>query len=207
MFKNYSRHLTYFSAAIIFFVVATCAVVSYKYELPAKMRVLASSSVNPSGPKIKRDTVIREETKYLCGDLVNNRVPTTSGYIGLNFKELQNKYPPEKGWQIDDTKPNQLVISQYQPRVCLYHQDYRHLGINQGVLVVYEGPLGYDQKVLQREEIGIESLPPDLQIRLSEIAEYQNQTPDVQGSLKEEFEFANEAQLNEAMENFDEYRN
>ncbi len=157
-------------------------------------------------PTVNAETVIYKEIRYLCEDKVNTKIPTTSDLIGLDFASLAKKFPPDEGWSIDDTVKNRLVLVRVANRVCPYHQDFRHFGISDGFLAVYEGPLGFNQKVLQREEIQVSGLLPEMQADLGMAMEYNSQAPDTQGRLKSLYEFETEARLNEALENFDEYR-
>lgn len=157
-------------------------------------------------PVIDQDTVIRKEIRYLCGDKVSGIIPTTSDLIGLDFSGLVKKYPLQAGWNIDDTVKNTLLLARLEKRVCPYHQDFRHLGISDGYLAVFEGPLGYDQKLLQREDIRLNGLPPETQTGLIMAMDYSDQNPDTQGILKASCEFESETQLNAALENFDEFK-
>ncbi|PKM80960.1 MAG: hypothetical protein CVU89_11485 [Firmicutes bacterium HGW-Firmicutes-14] len=170
-----------------------------------KPRTTAGEVDKTIKPTIREDTVIFEEIRYICGDKVKTRIPTTSDLIGLGFSELVGKYPPEAGWSIDDGVENTLVLARLEERVCMYHQDFRHLGISDGFLAVYEGPMGFNQKVLQRDNVNISNLPPEMQEELNMVMDYDNQAPDTQAKLKYSFEFETEAQLNQVLENFDEF--
>ncbi|WP_418792241.1 hypothetical protein [Phosphitispora sp. TUW77] len=166
----------------------------------------ASKNTGEVRPAIGKDTMIFEEIRYACGDKVTSRIPTTSDLIGMEFAELVSEYPSEEGWSIDDTKENTLILARAEQRVCLYHRDYRHLGTSDGFLAVYEGPLGCNYKVLLREDIMVENLPPELQNELAMTTDYDNQTQDTQGLLKSLYEYDTEEELNMALENFDEFK-
>jgi len=207
MLKKYGSHLIYFGVGIIFFLSFATLYGMYGKGWPMyKPWTVAQEKTKTLKPTIKDDTVIREEIRYLCGDKVTTKIPTTSELVGLEFSSLVQKYPPENGWSIDDSVDNTLVLARIENSVCPYHQDFRHLGISEGFLAVLEGPLGYNQKVLQREDISIESLPPDLQTELGLAMDYDNQEPDTQARLKALYEFVSENQLNSVLENFDEYK-
>lgn len=207
MFKRYGNNLLYFSIAIIFFLTFATMYGIYGKGWPMyKLRTTVQEGTAGVKPVIRADTVIRKEIRYLCGDRVSTKIPTTSDLVGLEFAGLVRKYPPAEGWTIDDTEKNTLILVRVEKQVCPYHRDFRHLGLSNGFLAVYEGPLGYDQKVLQREEITVESLPPEMQADLSMAMNYDNQPPDTQGKLKSMYEFESEAQLNAALENFDEFK-
>jgi len=207
MSKKYSGQIIFFGAAIIF--ILGCAALYGIYGNGWPMYKPLSAAEGAAGiakPVIKKDTVIRKEIRYLCGDKVSTPIPTTTALIGLGFTSLVKKYPPEAGWNIDDTVNNTLILARLEKRVCPYHQDFRHLGISDGFLAVYEGPLGYNQKVLQREDVDINNLPMEMQTDLGMVMDYDNQTPDVQGTLKTSYEFETEALLNSVLENFDEFK-
>lgn len=207
MLKRYGTHLLYFCAAIAFFLTFAALYGVFGKGWPAgRLRTTAHEGTVTVKPVIRADTVIRKEIRYLCGDRVSTRIPTTSDLVGLEFAGLVKKYPPAEGWNIDDTEKNALVLARVEGNVCPYHREFRHFGINEGFLAVYEGPLGYNQKVLQREDIPLAGLPPEMQADLTMTMDYDNQPPDTQGKLKSAFEFESEAQLNAALENFDEFR-
>ncbi len=207
MFKGYGKHLLVFSAAMIFGLTFAAVYGVYGKGWPLnKPRAMIRQTGKILKPVIKTDTVIRKEIRYLCGDRVSTRIPTTSDLVGLDFTNLVQKYRPGEGWSIDDTVKNTLVLARVENRVCPYHQDFRHLGSSAEFLAVYEGPLGYNGKVLQREEISLSNLPPEMQTELGLAMDYDRQTPDVQGRLKNAYEFETEAYLNAALENFDEFK-
>lgn len=207
MLKRYSSQLLYFSVAIVFFLTFATVYGVYGEGFPmARSLSFAKNDVKTTKPTIKPDTLIKKEIRYLCGDKVSTKIPTTSQLIGLDFKNFAVKYPPEQGWNIDDSIKNTLTVVRVEQRVCPYHQDFRHLGLADGYLAIYEGPLGYNQKILLREDITQSSLPPEMQADLNMAMDYNNQSSDIQGRLKTAFEFETESQLNSVLENFDELR-
>jgi len=207
MSKKYGNHLIYLSVVTVFLLSFAAFYGIYGDQRPLfKPETFVQGAAKGVKPTIRPDTVIRKEIRYLCGDRVSTRIPTTSDLVGLDFASLVSKYPPEAGWSIDDTVKNTLVLARMEQRVCPYHQDFRHLGIHDGFLAVYEGPLGHDYKVLQREDINVSSLPPEIQEDLKMAMDYNNQIPDTQGRLKLLYEFETDAQLNSVLENFDEFK-
>lgn len=207
MLKKYGSQLMYFSIAIIFFLTfATLYGVMGNNGALFKKVSLAKDNTKTVLPQINKNTVIEEEIRYICGDKVKTKLPTTSQLIGLDFSALVKKYPPEQGWSINDTVNNTLVLAKLDQDLCPFHRGFRHFGLDKEYLAVYEGPLGYNQKVLHREDITVGSLPEEMQNDLRRAMDYRNQSPDIQNNLKASYEFANENQLNEAMENFDEYK-
>jgi len=206
MLRKYGIRMCYIGLAFIL-VFGVAALYQYSRGWPMyKPWAAARSAAGIVKPTIRKDTVIYREIRYLCGNRVRTKIPTSSALIGLDFTDMVKRYPPEESWYIDDSIKNTLILARMENRVCPYHQDFRHLGISDGFLAVYEGPLGFNGKVLQREDIGVESLPPEIQQELTMAMDYDNQTPDVQGMLKSTHEFETEAQLNTALENFDEFR-
>lgn len=205
MYKNKS-YLLYMGVAIIFFLSFATVYGIFGNGRPLYKPLAARGESNTVKPVITAETVIKKEIRYLCGDRVSTRIPTTSDFIGLEFTSLVEKYPPEQGWIIDDSVQDTLILVRSEKQVCPYHQDFRHLGISDGKLAVYEGPLGYNLKVLLREDIPVSQLPMELQADLNTANDYDNQSPDTQGRLKAMYEFETEAQLNSALENFDEFK-
>lgn len=207
MFKRYSNQLLYFSIAIIFFLSFATAYGIYGKAWGINKTGTATKGVSDKlKPQINSNTIINKEIRYICGDKVTTKIPTTSSLVGLDFASLVKKFPAQQGWNIDDSRKNVLTLARVEKRVCPYHQDFRHLGISDGFLAVYEGPLGYNQKVLQRENISVSKLPLDVQANLKRAIDYNYQTQDNQGRLKLIFEFENEEQLNSTLENFDDFR-
>ncbi len=207
MFRRKDSKVMYVGIAIIFLMCFASAYGIYSKK-GTMYRPGTTASGNPKEvrPAIGKDTLIFEEIRYTCGDTATTRIPTTSDLIGMEFAALVSEYPSEEGWSIDDTKENTLILARIEDRVCLYHRDYRHLGISDGFLAVYEGPLGCNHKVLLRENIEVENLPPELQNELVMANDYENQTQDTQGLLKSLYEFETEEKLNMALENFDEFQ-
>ena len=206
MFKNNRGYLLYLGVAVIFLLSFATVYGVVGRGLTLYKPLVAKGEVKTVKPTVTAETVIKKEIRYLCGDRVSTRIPTTSDLVGLEFASLVQKYPPEQGWAIDDSVKNTLMLVRSEKQVCPYHQDFRHLGISDGNLAVYEGTLGYNQKVLLRENIAILELPLELQTDLNTAMDYNNQRPDTQGKLKAMYEFETEGQLNSALENFDEFK-
>lgn len=207
MFKRYSNQLLYFSIAIVFFLTFSVVygVMGDRWPISKSL----SSKNNQFAlvkPTIKANTVIKKEIRFVCGDRVTTSLPVASNLVGLDFAGLSKKFPPEQGWSIDDSKKDKLTLIHIEERVCPYHQGFRHLGVSEGYLAVFEGPLGYNQKILQREEIAFNSLTPDMQSDLNLVMDYNRQPSDIRAKLNSAYEFDTEAQLNSVLENFDEFR-
>lgn len=165
----------------------------------------AAKKLVEKAPVISETTVIEQEIIFACNDKVTTTIPTTSKYIGLDYKAVAKEFPAEEGWVIDDSVNNRLVISRHEAALCPYHRQFRHLGIDEGFLAIFEGPLGFNDKVLQRESVPVYLLPPETQEDLNKAMNYSQQNPDVQQKLKNQLEFEEENQLGTVLENFDEY--
>ena len=201
------NRFVYLGIVIVFILCFATAYSVYSSNGPMyKPDTVSSGMTEGVKPTIGKDTIIYEEIRYSCGDTVTTKIPTTSELVGMEFIHLVGEYPPEEGWSIDDTRKNTLVLARVEDRVCLYHRDFRHLGISDGFLAIYEGPIDCNDKVLMRENIQVDSLPPELQNELAMVMEFTNQTQDNQGRLKLLYEFETEEKLNMALENFDEFK-
>ena len=157
-------------------------------------------------PTVKADTRINKEIRYACGDRVTTTIPTVSDFVGLDYPGVAKKFPAAEQWVIDDTIPNVLTVYRPDHSICPYHRDFRHMGIADGYMAVYEGPLGYNNRVLQRENLEAAALPPEMQEILQQAMDYRNQPVDIQGQLKQSLEFETEEKLNTMLENFDEFK-
>lgn len=206
MFKKNRDYLLYLGVAVVFMLSFATVYGLFGKGMALYKPLVASGETKTVKPTITAETIIKKEIRYLCGNRVSTRIPTTSDLIGLEFASLVRKYPPEKGWSIDDSVRNNLLLVYSEKRVCPYHQDFRHLGVSDGNLAVYEGLLGYNEKVLLREDIAILELPLELQTDLNTAMDYNNQSPDNQSRLKAMYEFETEGQLNSVLENFDEFK-
>lgn len=203
MFRLKNHQYLYAGMAIIFFLSFATAYGIYGWNWLEGQQPAAKKYEKPT---VKADTRITKEIRYACGDRVTTTMPTISDYVGLDYQGVAKKFPVQEGWAIDDTVPNVLTIYREDPTICPYHRDFRHLGIADGYLAVYEGPLGYNYKVLQREDISVSALPPEMQQMLQAAMEYRGQPMDTQGQLKQAMEFETEEKIGNALENFDEFK-
>jgi hypothetical protein len=72
-------------------------------------------------------------------------------------------------------------------------------------LAIYEGPLGYNEKIIRVESITVEELPNELQIKLQQAMNFKKQAGTAAEKLQNELEFKTEDALNAALENIDEH--
>ncbi|MDQ0287287.1 hypothetical protein J2Z49_002408 [Desulfofundulus luciae] len=154
---------------------------------------------------VKSDTFVQEEKEYLCGDIhivFLGRAPRE--LLGLDRVDLARRYPPAEGWSMEE-QGRMLILRQRVKDFCPEHKNYRHLGVHEGYLAVYEGPLGYDEKLLRVEKnMPVAELHPDLQLKLHKAGDFNRQDPETQAILRAELEFPSEQAVNAMLENLDE---
>jgi hypothetical protein len=97
---------------------------------------------------------------------------------------LSKRFSKEDGWEIDDSIPNNIKLIKTERQICPLHKSYRHLGVKDGNLVVYEGPLGFNNLIMQQEKIKLVSMADarGIEIRDDEIlyiTECQNTSVDL----------------------------
>ncbi|GAB6157328.1 hypothetical protein JCM39194_05280 [Desulfotomaculum varum] len=146
---------------------------------------------------------IKEEKIYLCGDSEETARKTAVSLGVKTARELRDLYNGS-GYKVEIFKDH-AVIRQKVNDFCSYHRSFRHLGIHNNYLAVYQGPLGYQQKLLKVEQsFPLSSLSAAFQVKLQQAMEYHHMTPETQAKLRYELEFANEEALNAILENLDE---
>jgi len=163
-------------------------------------------SISVQNPKIHVGTIIKEEKVYLCGDrktIFEGAVP--SELIGMSYKDILRRYPKGEGWEVKFEKNDTLSIVQYTDEFCPFHQSFRHFGIYDGFLAVYQGPLGNNSKLIRIEKnIPVSSFSTDYQEKLCQAMKFNEQKPELKVLLRKEMEFTSEDSLNAALENLDE---
>ncbi|SHJ17943.1 hypothetical protein [Desulfofundulus thermosubterraneus] len=154
---------------------------------------------------VKSDTFVQEEREYLCGDIhivFLGRAPRE--LLGLDREGLARRYPAAEGWSMEE-QGRMLILKQRVEDFCPEHKNYRHLGVHEGCLAVFEGPLGYDEKLLRVEKnMPVATLHPDLQLKLHKAGDFNRQDPETQAILRAELEFPSEQAVNAMLENLDE---
>ncbi|KAF1084515.1 hypothetical protein SPSYN_02293 [Sporotomaculum syntrophicum] len=202
MFK---KIYTMLAAALAVFLIATTVYVTLtSVSNPAMKPVLTGERVEPL---IQSTTTIRQENKYTaCGDVeVYYRGPAKRDLVGLDENRLRLKYPQQEGWAVA-VEGDEVVITRQIDGLCGMHREYRHLGIHEGQLAVYQGPLGHDEVLLRIETgININCLPESFLDKLNKSDTYANLNADEQLELRNAIEFTDEQALNALLENFDEY--
>ncbi|MEW6181994.1 MAG: hypothetical protein AB1500_02295 [Bacillota bacterium] len=155
---------------------------------------------------VKSSTVVTVERAYICGErerLAEGPVP--KALISLDVKGLKKRYPEDAGWSIDAHLPAVLYLTCRTEDFCPRHKLYRHIGLDSGHVAIFEGPLGFNQKLLRRERRLVQSsLTPTVREKLEKAMNFQAQSPAIKAVLRREIEFENDSQLNAALENLDE---
>lgn len=168
-------------------------------ELVLPGRDLFKSRVTP-------ETTLYRGKEYLCGDLEKiSEEYATGELLNLDKKALMEKFPASEGWTVNFTNPGLLSLTLKTDEFCTTHRKLRHIGLYHGLVAVYEGPLGHNEKVLRVENIMVESLEPDFRIKLEQSMDLENQSHFVAGKLREELEFSSDEALNAALDNIDEH--
>ncbi|MHB8171581.1 MAG: BofC C-terminal domain-containing protein [Thermincolia bacterium] len=155
-------------------------------------------------PIINQSTKIYQEVAYLCGNKAKIRVPTGS-LMGFSYEALRKKYPVHKGWMIDDSVPNVLFLTRIEGDFCPQHRDYRHLGIRDGYLAIFQGPMGVDEVLIQKEDLQVKRLPVELQQRLQQATKFKSVSQTEQILLRDNLEFYDSESLNAFLDGLDEF--
>lgn len=142
---------------------------------------------------------VQEEREYLCGDVqvsLAGRVESRAA--------LSKRYPASDGWVLEE-KGSTVVVRQRVEDFCPEHRNYRHLGLHDGCLAVFEGPLGHNEKLLRVERsLPVAQLHPDLQIKLYRAMDYGRQDAETRAILKAELEFSSDQAASAFLDNLDE---
>ncbi|AGL01236.1 hypothetical protein [Desulfoscipio gibsoniae] len=194
------------AAAVLVFLVAIAVYFTLStVSDPAMKPIFTGDKVEPL---INSNTIIRQENKYsACGDVeIYYRGPATHDLIGLDEQRLQMKFPRQDGWDVA-VQGDEVVITKQIEGLCGMHKEYRHLGITDDQLAVYQGPLGYDDILLRLEtSININLLPESFLNKLKKSNDFASLNADERLDLQNALEFTDEQSLNTLLENFDEYR-
>ncbi len=159
-----------------------------------------------SGAVVVPGAVLKEENNYLCGDVeLVYQAPVSPDMLGMNLKDLRGRYPEKDGWTVEMKNEKLVVLRKNIDSFCGQHSLYRHLGVHRGRLAVYQGPLGFNQRLLRVEEKKrVEDLPRPLREKLLKVQEYHRLSPEERSGLRVDLEFADETALNSTLENLDE---
>lgn len=155
---------------------------------------------------VRPETVVTMERRYVCGELDSvSEGPAPEALIGLDAADLRKRFPEREGWSLTFHLPATVLISRQVEDFCPKHQTLRHIGVKDGYVAVFQGPLGFNHRPLRCEKhLSVAALTPGLRAKLSQAMSFGSQLPAVQAQLRRELEFPDEAQLNAALENLDE---
>ncbi|HAU31325.1 MAG: hypothetical protein XD78_1206 [Desulfotomaculum sp. 46_296] len=176
------------------------------FREPAARPLLSLSSFEGVSNQIfiRDDNFIREEYEYLCGDIyIVYLGKPADDLTGITYNKLRNRYPAEDGWSVEKIEKT-VVLRKKCNEFCPEHKTYRHLGIAEGRLAIYQGPLGCNKELLKTENLTVENLPVKFQIKLEQAMAFEKQETDVQDQLRKELEFSSESSLQAGLENLDE---
>ena len=89
--------------------------------------------------------------------------------MAWNRNALIERFPASEGWIVSFNDPRFLTLTVKCGELCQVHRNYRHLGLYQGKVAVYEGPIEFHEKIIRVENINLESLEPGLQTKLEQV--------------------------------------
>jgi hypothetical protein len=174
-------------------------------NLPAKTSMLKAVNLSTASDLtlVNPNTKITKIEYFKCGEILSKEI-SNKEWQGRSYIALKNQYKVEDGWLIGRSK-NDIYLSRHVNELCPKHNK-RHLGIYKGQLAIYQGPLGLNEKVLAIDKyIKIADLPMDFQTKLKEAMTLTNSKISIRKDLIQELEFANDAEVEDAMQNLDEY--
>ncbi|MDD4239661.1 MAG: hypothetical protein PHT62_14095 [Desulfotomaculaceae bacterium] len=156
-------------------------------------------------PRVVSDTLLTRERLFVCKDVeVIEKELAPEDLRGFSRKELVAKFAPGR-WRVTFHDPKSLILTEQSEQLCSIHKNYQHLGLFQGRMAIYEGPLGYNEKIVRVESIAAADLPNDLQIKLQQAMDFQKLSGSAAAMLRGDLEFTTEEALNAALENIDEH--
>lgn len=158
---------------------------------------------NQVDPVLAPTNMVLEDNLYICGDIEEvSRKPLSSFNVSTE-KEVKDKFSGPGISLI--IKQDEILVQKKVNDFCSYHREFRHFGIHEGKLAIYQGPLGYSNKLLKLEEnLPIENLSAAFQVNLQQAMNFSQMTPETQAKLRYELEFSNDDKLNAFLENLDE---
>ncbi len=193
-----------FGAVLVMTLAAVFMVGGKVDAMDAKARwAILEVFAQPAGTALSPNTIIREENIYLCGD-IEEVGRKTAGLAKLTTEKELKEYYESRDFSLQMNK-DEIVAQKKVKDFCTDHKNFRHFGPYQDKLAVYQGPLGYNQKLLKVEEaFPLNSLSEDFQVKLQQSMDFWHMTPKTQAELRVELEFASEDAMNAVLENFDE---
>lgn len=197
--NNYSnrrrRFYIYMSVAVLILLSA----IMIKFFQQLKVQFISS----PEQSVINLDTKIVSEITFICRDKFISAIPAQE-LLGSDFQGLLKRFPKEEGWHVDEQEANTIKISKTENQFCPLHKNYRHMGIDKGYIVLFAGPLGYNNFILQQETIKFNKLPVEWQEKFNQATSFEKQSEKNKAELRKVLEFTSDTGINELLENFNE---
>ena len=137
---------------------------------------------------VSADTQIIFEREYKCGHVLVSEFEHREALIGKTLQEIRKTWTDKNGYRIA-WQDRTLVIHQFIDEWCPAEQEKCRLKVYQGQIAIYKGPDSQNDSLERVTAISWGNLPEDIQ-KAIEAGEY---------------EFKNRQDLNDCLENLDEY--
>jgi hypothetical protein len=204
-----NKRILFGALLVLFTILATSAGIFYGSRLvnlpEKKYFAVFQNQIDFFKPRVTTDTILTRERNYACMDIeLIEKKPAPEDLRDLKKEELDAKFTPV-GWRVTFNDSKSLILTEQSEELCPTHKNYRHLGLFLDRLAIYEGPLGYNEKIIRVESINVKRLPNDLQIKLQQAMDFQKQSGLAAENLRKDLEFKTEEVLNAALENIDEH--
>lgn len=152
------------------------------------------SSVDTSQPatgfRVSAETKLLVEEEYTgCQHTVTTPLPLDLEWLGKDLDELDGLFPAATGWKRQLEGENTVRLYRRLEGLCPADDRKRHLSELNGYLAIYKGPSSSSGGLVSVTNTPVASLPPEIQARI------RNKTMD----------FANEEELMQALDSFDEF--
>ncbi|MGI6434935.1 MAG: hypothetical protein ACOX0F_06230 [Syntrophomonadaceae bacterium] len=132
--------------------------------------------------------IIYERAYEQCRHVVISEFPNAVGLIGKTEDEIRLQYNEQNGFQVTIVG-NTITLRQAVPGWCPKEHERVRIKEYQGRLAIYKGPDAEHDELQRVTSIRVDSLPKEI----------------VEAIRSGQYEFENEAMLNDALENLDEY--
>ncbi|MDD3853620.1 MAG: BofC C-terminal domain-containing protein [Syntrophomonadaceae bacterium] len=132
--------------------------------------------------------IIFEQQFSRCSHIVISEFKEREKVIGKNIAQLRALYPFKNGYQVN-FKDNTLTIYQVVDGWCPQEEQRCRLKDYKGRIAIFQGPDAENDVLKRVTNLYTDQLPEETKNKI----------------LQGEYEFENMEQLNDALENFDEY--
>lgn len=131
---------------------------------PVQQRIEANTKVY-----LRERYELCRQFKLDCGNESLLKGTARADLNNLTKKELDNKYPPEAGWQVI-WQGHKVVFEKTEEGLCPEHKNRWHLALDETGewIAIYYGPseIGIAGGLIKRTEIRAEDLPGEIQDRI-----------------------------------------